>query len=1264
MGWTIGQQAAIDQRNANILVSAAAGSGKTAVLTERVFQRVLGSESEAGIDIDRFLIVTFTSAAANEMKERIADKMSKEIEQLQSIEDEEHTNKIVYLEKQLSLLSKASISTIHSFCLKTVKNYFNNLDIDPNIRVGNESELHLMKLEILEDMLEEAFDEEDNEDFLKLADTYGSVRGMEALMELILEVHTFSKSTIFPNEWLDEQARQLCMPHEQMGESIWAKAIIQDMVYSLIDLEKIYNEALKLTKKTDGPALYEQTLQDDLAQIQAVTEDITIEDLDQYIGTEAEQIIRAIGKISFGRLPTKKQECSPELKDRVKSYRDLAKKVVEEVQYKTKILADRTLVEKTQKVGEIITSLVEWVKRFDQKFAMQKREKSLVDYNDLEHMCLQLLITKEYDEEGKLSIGYTDVAEELAGFYEEIYIDEYQDSNMVQETLLGAIAQAKEEGPTRFMVGDMKQSIYRFRLANPLIFAGKYNAFAKYETCMEPSEKRRDICIDLSQNFRSREGILAATNDLFEQVMSSQVGELEYDEDAKLKVGNDYAEGSLEQFQDQIADTVELHVVETEGVIEDESEDGEGNAENADLKAIELEAQMVAELISSLLRGEGNPQVVFDKELGDYRKVQPKDIVILLRSVTNKANLFEQALLERGVDAYADVSGGFFEAREVQTMLSMLQLLDNPRQDIPLLSVLRSPIVGLDFDEILVIRKYKEDVDFYTALTAYLEADKGSVALVKFYELLQNYREKTPLMPLEQLLANVYIDTGYYRYVGMLPAGAKKKANLKMLQKYAEEFENNVGIGLFQFLQHMERLRMTGSKVGEAKLVGENENLVRIMTIHKSKGLEFPIVFISNASKKFNNQDIMNNVLMHNTLGFGPKYTDPLTNVLYETVPFYAIKDAIVTENISEEMRVLYVALTRAKEKLYITGTIKNLAKQVEKWSQFAIRETKEILPLGLRKSPTYLNWIGMSLFAHKDFDMLRNTANMQAEYLFEGTSNWSVHPWNKARLQKEQNEIKAQIDTHQEILENWDSSEVHSEVKEEIYERLNYSYPHEAATVLPTKVAVSELKKREQEQVMDEKPLFVTMERELPSFMREEEQLKATTRGTIIHTVFEHLNLMTYTTKETIKAQLIQLIREGKIVEEAEALVDLDKLESIAHSEMLKRMREAEYVWKEKAFVYLTKASEVDEAYPEDEEILIQGVVDNCFLEKDGLVIVDYKTDYINPKAVEAGIEKIKSRYKIQLDLYGEAMSEVMKIPVKEKVLYLYSVNKWVKIE
>ncbi len=1264
MAWTVAQQAAIDKRGANILVSAAAGSGKTAVLTERVMKRIMGSETEAPIEIDRFLIVTFTSAAAGEMKERITAKLGEQMHKLQvegNMEDPKIIGRINYLERQMALVHKASISTIHSFCLKTIKAYFNRLDIDPNIKVGNQSELEIMKMEILEELLEERFEEED-EDFLALAEVYGSVQGMATLVKLILEVYTFSKSTPFPEIWLKTQVQRLNTTYHQVSEMPWADTIKKSIYDQIKDLKIIYKDAIDLCNMPNGPMLYGPTLEGDIEPLQDVDEN-----------TDLNTLITAIKSISFAALSRKKQECDEEIKEKVKAYRDLAKDVVKDIQGDLAFVEDPKLMSQLPTVGQLMENLVVLIKEFEERYSEAKQKAGIVDYSDLEHLCMKLLVEPVFDEEGnQTGIHYTEVAKELGAFYKEVYIDEYQDSNTVQETILGAVAMANAESDTtRFMVGDMKQSIYRFRLANPLIFAEKYQKFDKHqleETAEETSGVIQDVCIDLSQNFRSRNNILQGVNDIFEQVMSPEVGELEYDEYAKLYVGNLYNEGNSDSLPEHsLAESIELHILETKEP--ETTTEGEENGLE-DLKKVECEALMVASLIDKLLKGEGNPTHIFDKEIGEYRKVEPRDIVILLRATKEKASIFENALINKGIGAYAEVSDNFFEAIEVQTIISYLQIIDNPLQDIPLLTVLRSPIVGLQLDDLVYIRKTQEEGCFFEALEAYLQREDAKESIKIFRQNLEIYREASAELTIEELIAKLYVETGYYRYVAMLPTGAKKKANLSLLKKYAAQYENTNNGKLFGFLQYVTKLQQTTDGIQEAKLVGESENLVRIMSIHKSKGLEFSVVFLCDTGKKFNNSDIMKNVLLHNELGIAPDYVDTDMYVKYPTIPKMAIKNQIISENISEEMRVLYVALTRPKEKLFITGTVSDIGKAAKKWGMFANRTSKRILPLGVKKAGSYLNWIGMSLYAHSEMQAVRHLVGDEKSVCFKGDSKWQLTVWDKASLGMENKNQELYQKDERELLENWDAQKEYGAYKEEIDRRLSFVYPHEAAVYLPTKLSVSEIKRKAQKNMSEmghiEETLIPTLkvaeEMPVPHFIKNEGTIVGAQRGTLIHSVFEHLDLLQFTTYEAIKEELTRLIGEKQLQEEVMQVVSIKRLVEMANSDVVERMRKAKHVWKEKQFIYLAQAHDIDKEYPEDEEILIQGIVDTFFLEEDGAVIIDYKTDYVDLENIEESIHKIREHYIKQLDLYEEALGKITGIPVKEKIIYLYNINKWIR--
>lgn len=1251
MAWTPAQQAAIDQREANILVSAAAGSGKTAVLTERVMKRIIGSEQEVPIEIDRFLIVTFTSAAAGEMKERILQKLSDYMNGLQENLNEENLKKIDYIERQMALVPQASISTIHSFCLKTIKAYFNRLDIDPNIKVGTQAELDVMKSELLDELLEECL-EDGASDFMALAEVYGDVQGLDGLKNLILDISTFSKSTPFPKVWLHNQVSRLKTVYTSLNEMPWSESIRTHLLSQLQDVRIIYDKAIALCEKPNGPELYLEAIHSDLAEIKDIHQEMSLEEL-----------IRCIKNTHFIALSRKKQECDVALKERVKAYRDLAKEVIKGLQDDLAFIEDPLLMAQLPRLGDLMATLVKLIEAFEERYQLEKQNAGVVDYNDLEHFCLQLLVEPIFNEAGELvEVSYTDVAKELSSFYKEIYIDEYQDSNTVQETLLKAVAEAnKEEGPTRFMVGDMKQSIYRFRLANPLIFAEKYGSWEKHQ--VTSSTKGNNVCIDLSQNFRSRDNILQGVNDLFQQVMSVRVGELEYDEYAELKVGNHYEEGNPESLPDgALSEAIEVHILETK-----EPENAEETGLE-DLKNVECEAMLVANLVDQLLKGEGNPTHIFDKALGAYRKVEAKDIVILLRATKEKAGIFENALMQKGIGAYADIGGNFFDALEIQTMMSLLKIIDNPLQDIPLITVLRSPIVGVSLDELVYIRKAAETGCFYEALMKYLETCQDNPLLNRFMSMLNNYRNMSSELNLEELLARLYVETGYYRYVAMLPTGAKKKANLELFKKYAEAYENSQNGKLFGFIQYLDQLAQTPDGLAEAKLVGENENLVQIMSIHKSKGLEFSVVFLCDTGKRFNNNDMMKPVLLHNELGLAPDYLDTSKYVKYPTIPKMAIKNQILSENISEEMRVLYVALTRAKEKLFVTGTLSDVTDAAYKWSLYASREEAAILPLGVKRGGSYLNWIGLSLYAHSDLEDLRLLTHEAPPYLFEGRGKWQLRVWSKEELGNLQTSREQGIEEKRDLLEEWDTEKIYGPYKEIIFNRLNSEYTHEEAVLLPTKVSVSEIKREAMGQLIDDEVYEVNLypveeEVPVPSFIKGQEELKGAKRGTLIHSVFEHLDFLKFTEVAAIEEELMHLVNSYQLSAEVLEVVSSKRLAEMANSEIVKKMRRAQYVEKEKAFIYLANAKLVNEAYPEGEEILIQGVIDSFYIDEEGITLIDYKTDYVDKEQKELSIQRIKEKYIKQLELYSLALSDITKLTVAHKYIYLYNVNEWIHL-
>ena len=1239
--WTLEQQAAIDVRDRNILVSAAAGSGKTAVLVQRIIERI--SDEEKPVDIDRMLIVTFTNAAALEMKERIGDAISKRLE------DDPGS---IHLQRQLHLLQRSSISTIHSFCLKVIRNYFHQIDLDPAFRIGNEAELNLIKGEILEEILEEFFDA-GRQEFLELVDAYTTPKSTKQLEEMILGMHEFSQSTTWPQRWLNDAAGELAKEYKSVDETKWASIIREDIETKIDGAIMVAKNALDICKSSNGPGHYEPMIESDIKQLKAISSD-SLMDLTQQING-----------IKFQRLAGKQYECDPDLKDEVQSLRnDGVKKIVDSIKKDFEFRPEDELLQDIGHTSRVMKMLVEVVDVFSQKYQEVKASKSIVDYNDLEHYCLDILIDKDSTDD---NIIPSIVAKELQEFYDEIYIDEYQDSNIVQENMLKVIS---KNDTNRFMVGDIKQSIYRFRLANPQLFIDKHDKYEKYHG---KEDLGKQTYIDLAKNFRSRGNVLDGINFIFDQVMSRKVGEVEYDESAALYTGTTYPEP--EDKEVEAGGPIELHIIS--------AEDDTGNEEIDDylneLNKRELETILVADMIKKMLDGEKSPTHVYDRKSSGYRKIEAKDIVILLRTTVKAAQNYVDALLDLGIGAFADVATGYFETIEIQTILALLSIIDNPIQDIPLLTVLRSPIVGLSLDELAIIRQSQKYGSYYESLEGYIdqteaienESDELLQKLKVFMSKLKKYRMWAINFAMDELISKLFIDTGYYQYVGMLATGPQKQANLRILKKHAAEFEASSFTGLFNFMNYIDRIQKTSGDFAEAKTVGENENLVRIMSIHKSKGLEFPVVFLCTTDKKFNERDLSKPLLFHQEYGLGAKHIDVEERVVYNTLPRIAIRQQIKSENISEEMRVLYVALTRAKEKLILTGSVDNFEKTIKGWGQNLKREVTPVGTYAAMNVNCYLDWIGMSFMSHPDAKGLRQKIQGGDKgYIIEDEkSKWAFHLWDKSQISVPRETGQDEILTKKEELFNWDTDVVYSDYKEQIKTRLNWEYEFKEATKLPVKMSVSEIKRRWSEHDEDTQVVAYAKDRpsNRPSFMEKMQKITPTQRGTMIHNVLQHLELDKCDDIKAIDEQIKAMVLKGKVESAVLDVIDLDKLIEFANSPIVSRMKKSQELFKEQQFVFLMNAKEMVAGFEKahyEEDIMVQGVIDCFFEEDDGYVLVDYKTDYVPTGTKrETAIEEIKERYTKQIEIYKRAIEDITGKKVKESYLYLYSANEWVTI-
>ncbi len=1234
MNWTKEQQEAIYTRGCDLLVAAAAGSGKTAVLVERIINII--TDKDNPVDIDRLLIVTFTNAAAAEMRERIGEALSKKLE-------EEPRN--FHLQKQLALLHRASISTIHAFCLNVIKSNFHLLDIEPSFRIADEGEILLIKTDVLEELFENLYQRED-EGFLTLVESYGGKKEDTKLKEMLLDIYNFIESHPWPKDWLRQKVESFNPEQIDFKNSIWIKMIKEQILEESKELLEIAKQAIKLCMEPAGPKKFIDALNDDISHIEKII---------SLCEGDIEELYNYIQQISLKPLNDRSKDIDENIKTEVKMLRESIREGIQKG-FKDKLLfkSPKEMEKDLHKLYPVMKALENVLNEFENRYQAVKKDKGIIDFNDIEHYCLNILLDEKSSME---QIIPSAVAIELQKRYKEILIDEYQDSNLVQETILELISGKYAGMPNRFMVGDVKQSIYRFRLAKPDLFIEKYNSFSTEATGKEQR-------IDLFKNFRSRKNILDGVNFLFKQLMTPGLGEIEYDEKAALNYAANYPDEEGLNF----GGPIELHLIESELTEKEDNIDEELEA----LTSIELEAKIVARRIKRLVLEDNF--YIFDKKLKAYRKVDYKDIVILLRTTETWAHAFTEELTKEGIPAYADVSSGYFDAIEVKTILALLHIIDNPRQDIPLIAVLRSPIVGVSCDDLVEIRTSFSYGDFYESLKRYIEDDFQETELSKrlknFINNLERWRSLAAHIPIDELLWILYMESNYYNYLGAMPGGEQRQANLRMLRDKAANFEATSYKGLFNFIRVIERMQ-TGGKgdMGAAKIVGENENIVRIMSIHKSKGLEFPVVIVAGLGKQFNLKDLNNPVLLHQDLGLGPNYVDYEKRLSYETVAKVAIKRKITLETLSEEMRILYVALTRAREKLILTGSVKSIESGAKKWVRQVASEKEELSPYILSKSRTYLDWIGMALARHKDGEKIKSWGNSfgsSVQSLYEDTSSWELIKWSKRdiHIQDESKAVKKE-----EVLNrllNWDYSKTYSPEREEIFRRLSWKYPYEAATKISVKLSISEIKSQYEENHRDYPmdSVFEDLQPRQPKFIEEGQVFTGAERGTIIHKVMRHLDFGAKDYK-AIEEQLVKMELKGLLTEEERKAVYIPSLLNFCKSGLAERIRKSSLVKRETPFILSLDAREIYKGLNSEEEIFIQGIIDCFFEEEDGIVLVDYKTDFIlNKDNPEKEIEKIMDKYRVQINIYTKAIEEITGLKVKEKCLYLFGISRAVFYE
>jgi len=1393
--WTPEQLEAITRRGCNLLVAAGAGAGKTAVLVERIIRKI--TDSEKPVDIDRLLVVTFTNAAATEMRERIGDALAAALE-------ENPGSRNLY--RQMALLDRASIMTLHSFCLEVVRNNFHGLDLDPLFRIADETESMLIKLDALNELFEEKYENEDSESmFFQLVDSYGGGSNDSALRETVLTLHRFTQSHPWPEQWLTAQAEACNIGASAcLTSTPWARVLLKSAAAELQGLTALLEKTAARASRGRGLEPYCSVLEEDIEKlrellrlceaalaagstapaaecltrtdapaaglditgaVQAAQEDMendnnpasvgidpdtgivaaadgqpagstalaagsaasaaasgqptggTQPDNDQLTHTAApgdqawDALHRALSSVEFNRLPRCGKDADAKLQEEVKAVRNQVKEQIKKLYESGFDATAEQWKEDFAKLYPQLLYLSDMVCRFNEIFQKKKKDKGVLDFNDLEHYCLKVLL-----EDGVP----TKAAEELSEKYDEILVDEYQDSNLVQELILETVSGKRSGRNNVFMVGDVKQSIYRFRHAKPELFMSKYQSY--------PRERGHDNqVIQLYKNFRSRKEILDAVNYIFGQIMSEQVGELDYTQEEYLRAGAEY-----EQVKPGFTagGDIEVHIIDLDSTLNGAVPDGTQNAnetgsnsqttgsgEQSDetgeeeeelLDSIQAEARIAGMRIKSLVSRTNGSFVVYDKKLQEYRPVQYRDIVILMRATRRWADVFVDELAAMGIPAYADTDLGYFRTVEVETMLSLLKIIDNPLQDIPMLAVLRSPMFGLSTDELADIRLAARDVTIYEAIKTGTQKEGTFSAdlqekLLRFLSLLKGWRDAAKYTPTDELVWQLLTETGYYSYVGILPGGQSRQANLRMLFERARQYEETSYKGLFNFINFINRLRSGEGDMGSAKIFGENDNVVRIMSIHKSKGLEFPVVILSGCGKKFNMLDLNSDILLHQELGFGPDLVDLDRRTVTPTLLKHSIKQKLRLEMLSEEMRIMYVAFTRAREKLIITGGVRNLKGACARWCAAADTEEEKLPPFSVMKASGYLDWIGPALARHECGKPIRLAAgiNENSWRILEDTSRWEVMfcGGGTAKAQKETKNPEENIRSWLEKDEQEDGAHEY----EHLVEMLQWNYPYKKLSSVPVKISVTELKRRFLQEEQESAVPYVSPMVARPLFMETEKGMSAAAKGTIMHFVMQNIDLARLADVkkqqadrkeqrleaqqkangqirvqeddpaqvagyvnmlvEEIRAQIESMVADEKLTATEADTINPEAIAAFFETPLGQRILGAKNVRRETAFNIEVNCSEIfadmaEEMY-ENETMLLQGVIDCWFESEDGIVLLDYKTDYVP----EGGEDIIRKRYSVQIGYYAKALEKITGSRVTEKYLYLFHTGRLLRM-
>lgn len=1228
---TIEQNSCINTREKNVLVSASAGSGKTFVLVSRIIKLI----TEEKIDIDRLVVVTFTEASAKEMKERISKKIDDLIEKHPKDE---------HLKKQKNLIYRANISTIHSFCKKIIKENFSLCGVDPKFRIMDDKESYLIKKEVLSNLFNELYEKYSGdvskgdiklkniqgENFVNLIEKYGDKIFDNKLQDIILMVYEKSAMSPFPNQWIDENIKKYeNITDENINKSFWIKKIIEDTRSNIEYSKKINEKYLKISVDKLGPKAYKEQAQEELNNISSLHNYLkNHEEIDYF------KVKKMVEDIEFRRLkPIKKSELSLEenidLAERYKYLRTLNKKYIKELKEEYFFNSKKSILKDFKQFKGDFKVIGEIVKVFSQDYQEEKGKINTLDYNDLEQFTIKLLL--EIDSTFKKPI-YTNTAKELKNRYYEILIDEYQDCNETQELIFKAISKNEESIKNRFMVGDVKQSIYSFRGANPKLFIEKFD---KYEEKASGLNKK----IILGKNFRSREVVLENINFIFKQIMNKELGGINYKKEGLLEVGKNF---KLRDKDIKISNAVDIII---------------GDMENRPIQKQEFEGEIIANKIKSLL-DEKNP-IYIEGEDGEYKKAQYKDITILVKSRTHIDKL-TKVFKSKEIPFFTSNTGSFFNTLEIQILLNYLEIIDNPIQDIPLISVLKSPLYNLTGDDLVEIRQVNNKKDFYYCLNNFNKEGELKNKVDYFIDDLILFSKMKKIKTISELIIAILEKTNYISYIEMFPNAKQRVANVKQLIVNASEYEKTNYTSLFNFIQYVGRLKKNNISMSEGKVGTEKENKVRIMTIHQSKGLEFPIVILAFLNGQFNMVDERKNFIIHNEIGVASKNINLEYRVENSTLPRNIIKSAIKKERIEEEIRVLYVALTRAKEKLILTGVTKNFSKDLEKYQIFADTEDLTLDSKYLEKCKSFYELVITAVIRNEKYSNKFSLENINKQNNYEiynqkiGIDLEIIKKYEgyKEKVEGDYNFIESKI---KEISNKKSNDNIRNEIREKII----FTYKHNKRSEIPIRISISDIKRLKQlENIKNqtEVNLLEKKEIEYPSF---DQKISKTKQGIIIHKIIENIEFDIRTTKEDVDKIIKELVKNKMLTDKEVENIDKNIFYNFIKSGMFKRISLSNEVVKEKHFILELDGNEFFEEATEKDKIYLSGIID-CYFEEEGeIVIVDYKSNYIT----KDNIDIISKSYSMQLKMYKKAIERLTKKKVKKSIIYYLRGNIEVEI-